>query len=309
MLQPGVKTSRVAALFAAHAVLLALCALQVAGDPFLVERPDISRGLWVLVFMEDSACQPCHALVSWLIREQEAFPEFRYVLSYPSLDLKTSPRLPQGMDVYLDREAEFGHELKVELSPTVLVFASGRLVTRLRWPFNEGTLLRGLATAAILAAQMPLPSALLNTRGADFVARNASGDLVSFVDLPRPLLLMFFAPDCPPCWESLQMIASLGDGIHVVLLLITDSGALQREHELRLQSVAGDHTELVYLLLQDPTALGRYAVSRSPTYFAIDAEGIIRSTQEGYATEAQLELLTAQLLADVAGPWKSQEGG
>ncbi len=183
------------------AIVLALQPASLANAAEVLDsRPEIRTGSWVLAFMEGTLCEACESVLPWIHRGQDVFPEFRYVLSYPS-------PIPAGLqeealaaELYADDGAVFGRDLGVEEAPTILVFSSGRSIARLDWPFAEADLLRTLATASILNETLLTPSVLVGGLAPAFTAVDLGGTTVSSEHLGLPLLLVFLSPECPSCW-------------------------------------------------------------------------------------------------------------
>ena len=266
-----------------------------------IPRPGIGSGLWAIMFLEGSMCEPCEEALPWAIHAQEAFPEFRVVLSFPG-DVQEVPLdLLSGLEFFIDADGAFGGDLSISYVPSLLVFASGRLLSRLEWPFSEGDLLRGIAEASITAPLLLSPSVLVGARAPAFQALDPSNAIVSSANLSEPYLLSFLSPDCPACWESLRNLSRVADAIPVVVLLVSNSRDLTEQQRAELVVYGEDSEQLSILFINDPETLRSYGISRTPTYFSIDAEGFICAAEEGYVARDELLLLQRCALSDETG--------
>jgi hypothetical protein len=279
---------KIAALAVFCSLALVLPALGASSTRDLVQRPDIGSGLWVILFMEGSTCEACGDVIPWAFHAHEAFPEFSFVLSYPESVLEELPNLPSDLILFTDRGQLFGRDLGIEYAPTVLVFISGRLFSKLEWPLTEGQLLRSIATASIAAPQLVSPSTLVGYETPAFLALNLDGSQVSSDDLPRPCLLAFLSPSCPSCWASLGSLAQTSNILPVVLVLVASPEEVSEEQRTEIEAYAGSAGQLIPLLVRDPEVIRSYGVSRSPSFFVIDDVGNICGVLEGYATTAEL---------------------
>ena len=144
---------------------------------------------------------------------------------------------------------------------------------RLDWPFTEAELVRGLdelATAPregpwqFLGAVVPLG-----------MGRTLDGEIADLDALSRPLLLVFFSPDGPPCWDALPGLVELTEKILPVVVVPT-LHALSADDRERL-SEAG----LLVVYDGERDLVRTFAVRATPTYVILDAEGVIRWVHEG----------------------------
>jgi len=145
-----------------------------------------------------------------------------------------------------------------------VVLLDGRPLGRLDWPFTEDELVRGLQELA--AAPREGPWQLLGARVSLGEARTFAGEHVNLDDLPRPLLVLFFNPLCPPCWDALPGLVEISAEIEVVLA-VRAAHALTERDRVRLR-------EMGLRAVRDDGALAeRLAARVTPTYASLDQEG------------------------------------
>ncbi len=283
-------------------VVVSQLAFSASSAKVLDSRPDIRTGSWALGFMEGESCEVCASVLAWIDGVQRVFPEFRYVLSYPSAIPANACEDVSGVGFYTDDGAVFGRSLGVEEVPTILIFSTGRLLARVDWPFAEADLLRAMAMASMLSERLVTPFSLLGRSAPAFTAVDLDGAAVSTEQLGFPLLLMFLSPECPSCWGALDELVALPPEVQIAVLLIADSEGLALAQEVRAREVASTHPDMSWLVIQDLETLTMFGVVRSPTYFAIDSQGVIRSAHEGIASQADIDLMIDGFLSDRSWP-------
>jgi len=259
---------------------------------------ELAQGRWAVGFVIVPRCPACEQVIGWFGRAAEAFPEIRFLLVAPEATPELEALVPDESQVLLDRGGILGGSLGVKRAPTVFLFVEGVRVTRLDWPFTEGALLRALAESLLVEIKPRNPRDLLGEPAPDFVALNLSGDGVALADLSRPLLLVFFDPGCPPCWEALPALAELAGEVAVAVVAFAGEAGLSPAHRERLEEfLAGlEARPLTVLLVLDFEVLSAYRVATAPTYILLDGKGVIRWVQEGalQVEEARKALVEVQ---------------
>lgn len=253
----------------------------VVAPLFAVEFEELSSGRWALLFVVIPGCPACEKVLPWFSQAAQTFPEIRFLLVTPwsSDELE---KLPGAIPVYVDNGGLFGASLGVRRAPTVLLLARGAVVLRLEWPFDEMKLKESLSE--LLAFQVPDPRALLGKRPPDFTAKTLAGESISMESLSKPLLLVFFNPACPGCWEDFPILSELSKEVSVVLLA---AAKLSPEKKDRLELAAGE--KVVVLFTEEVRVLQAFQVMRSPTYFLIDGEGVVIWVWEGNLVSGAME--------------------
>ena len=253
--------------------LALLASLAVALSVWAKELEELSFGRWALLFVVIPGCPACEKVLPWFSQAAQTFPEVHFLLvtpwSTPELG-KSAGTLP----VHIDHGGIFGASLGVKRAPIVLLLARGTIAFRLEWPFDEAKLQESLS--GLLALYVPDPQALLGKNAPDFSAKNLAGELISLGFLSKPLLLMFFNPACPGCWEDFPVLVELSKEVSIALLAI---GKLSVNEVERLKLIAGEN--IVVLCTEDIRILETYQVVRSPTYFLLDEKGVVIWVQEG----------------------------
>jgi thiol-disulfide isomerase/thioredoxin len=238
-----------------------------------VEVGDLISGRWALLFVVIPGCPACEEVLPWFSQAAQAFPEIRFLLVAPwSTD--ELRKLAGAIPVYIDGGGMLGASLGVKRAPTVVFWAGGVPVHRLEWPFDRAKLEKGLEE--VLAHPVPDPRALLGHLAPDFLASNLEGEPVLLASLPKPILLVFFNPGCPACWEDFPILAELSQEVTIVLLVV---GELSPEEFGRLRTVASE--KVMVLSVKDFKVLEAYQVVRSPTYFLVDEKGVVIWVKEG----------------------------
>jgi thiol-disulfide isomerase/thioredoxin len=170
----------------------------------------------------------------------------------------------------------------------VILLGDGRPLGRLDWPFTEEALTQELAR--FLEFWLPTPRDLLGGEAPRFSAEDLSGREVTFADLPRPLLLVFFNPDCPPCWDALPALAEISQEVAVAVLAVVSEAGLAPFHRERFAGFvqARNGRPRFVLIGQDLEVLRLYRVVRTPTYILVDKKGVISWVGDGLIPHAAL---------------------
>lgn len=152
--------------------------------------------------------------------------------------------------------------------------SSSAPLERLEGPFNRDEFLPALEKLA--AAPREGPWGLLGKQVSLGRAQNLAGRDLDLGEVFQPLLLLFFNPRCPPCWEALPGLGVLGDEIAIVVVLVGAELLTEGERN-RLEGTG-------LPVVRDAGELGRaFAVRATPTYVILDREGVIRGVHEGVA--------------------------
>ena len=102
-----------------------------------------------------------------------------------------------------------------------------------------------------------------------------AGTKIALTDLPRPLLLSFFNPNCPPCWDVLPSLVEASTEVSVVILAVVGKEGLADQHRVRFAESGVEVGKITILLLTDFQAIDAYQVTATPTTFLIDTQGVI----------------------------------
>ncbi|MGC8963345.1 MAG: redoxin domain-containing protein [Candidatus Bipolaricaulaceae bacterium] len=250
---------------------------------------DVARGRWALLFVVIPGCPACEEVLPWFTRAAQAFPEIRFLLVTPAATPELTS-LAGDLPVYIDHGGLFGASLGVKRAPTAIFLAAGTPISRLDWPFDEASFEKGLKE--LLAHPVPDPFALLGLPAPAFSAPNLDGQTVSVAELSKPLLLAFFNPRCPACWEDLPSLAELSKDVFVGLLAFGELTAGERAH-LRALCEKASSQKFVVLMATSFEVLEAYQVVRSPTYFLLDGKGVVvwgKEGSKGLVEEVQREL-------------------
>ena len=177
----------------------------------------------------------------------------------------------------------------VRRAPNLVLLLDGRPHGRLDWPFTEDEIVRGLEVLA--AAPREGPRQFLGAVVPLGMGRTLDGHIADLDALSRPVLLVFFNPDCPPCWDALPALVELSEEIQVVLA-VTAPHALSEDDRQVLRGAG------LKAVLDDEGRLARrLAVRVSPTFLIVDQEGVIRWAHEGIVDQ---EVLRRAVLAVVS---------
>ncbi len=241
---------------------------------------ELTRGRWGILFVVIPSCPVCVEGVAWLGEAQRAFPDLDLLLVGPwrteELEaLSSEVRLP----LLVDEGGRMGAGLGVQRAPSLVLLLDGRPHGRLDWPFTEAELVRGLEELA--AAPREGPWQFLGSPVPLGEARMLPGDPVNLDELPRPLLVLFFNPDCPPCWDALPGLIKLREKILPVVVVLS-SHALAGTNGERLRETG------LKVVVDGRELARRLAVRVSPTFLIVDQEGVIRWVHEGAAELGEL---------------------
>lgn len=105
-----------------------------------------------------------------------------------------------GLPFLVGEGGRMGAGLGVERTPTVVFPLDGYPLARPDWPFTEQELL------ASAVAPRGGPWQYLGAAVSLGVARTLEGEPLNRGALPQPLLVVFFSPSCPPCWDALPTL-------------------------------------------------------------------------------------------------------
>lgn len=135
----------------------------------------------------------------------------------------------------------------MQRAPALVFLLDGRPPGRLDGPFTEAEVVRGLDELATAPQEGPWP--LLGAAVQLGEARMLAGDPVNLDELPRPLLVLFFNPDCPPRWDGLPALVELGEEILPVVVILAphalSADGREQLREVGLMVVYGDERDLV----------------------------------------------------------------
>jgi thiol-disulfide isomerase/thioredoxin len=247
-------------------ILLTLLAVFAILKPSgAVDLEKLSFGRWALLFVVIPGCPACERVLPWFSQAAQDFPAIRFLLVAPwaTEELAT---LAGDFPVYIDHGGKFGASLGVKRAPTLVLLARGMIALRLEWPFDEAKLQESLAE--FLTFQVPDPQSLLGKRAPDFSAKDLAGEAISLESFPKPLLLVFFNPAYPRCWEDLPILVELSKEVRIALLAV---GKISTDERERLRGRAGER--IIVLFTEEIRILEAYQVVWSPTYFLLDGEG------------------------------------
>jgi thiol-disulfide isomerase/thioredoxin len=185
-----------------------------------------------------------------------------------------------GLPLTVDEGGRLGAGLGVVRAPTVVFLLDGRPLTRLEWPFTEAELGRGVADLA--AAPRGGPRQLLGAEVSLGTRRALDTEPVDLDGLSRSLLVLFFNPLCPPCWDALPGLVELREETTVVLVMLA-THALTESDQARLRE-----TELQAVLDDDGELAQRFGLRVTPTYVILNQQGVIRWVHEGVVEPEEL---------------------
>ena len=251
----------------------------LAGETIRIE--ELVRGRWVLAFVVLPNCPACEEVIRWLGQANHAYPGLNFLLFAPWLTDELKAASSQaGLALAIDKGGRLGAGLGVKRAPTVVFFLDGRLVGRLDWPFTEAKLVHGLDELATTPRAGPWQ--YLGAVVSLGAFTTLEGEPVNLDELPGPVVLSFFNPLCPPCWEALPILIEARRDVAVVLVLLAShalsEGGRQVLREAGLRVVLDDEGELAQTL----------AVRAAPTYVIRDGKGVIRWVHEGIVRPEEL---------------------
>ncbi len=274
--------------------LVALLAVLGGASPFwAMDLGELAFGRWALLFVVIPGCPACERVLPWFSRAAQAFPEIRFLVVAPAATPELAG-LAGDLPVYIDEGGALGWELGITRAPAVLLSVEGVIIDQLDWPFTEGQLLRSLAESLLVEIRLPSPRELLGRPAPEFTAVDLNGEEISFSGLPRPVLLVFFDPGCPPCWETLPLLGELSQNVAIVLIVAAREARISEVDRRRLMEFVKGVEERggsAFVVL-DPwvegkgfTILQAYTVGRSPTFILIDGKGVIAGVWEKIHSE------------------------
>lgn len=265
-------------------------------DGEIITTVDFARGRWALGFIVIPGCHACEEVVKWFGRAAKEFPEIHFLLitSEDTPDLKGIMRThAPEVQILLDPEHLLATWIEVERVPTVFLSVEGIFITRLEWPFSEGELVQEIAKSLLIEIESPDPRELLGQPAPEFSSVDLEGNEVELGDLPQPLLLVFFEPRCPPCWDALPALAGLSGEVALgVVIKVKEpelplSEAHQEQLRLFLQIAEERGKERAAVILDRWTDEKGFRITRAykvgtiPTYILIDGRGVITWIWEG----------------------------
>lgn len=252
---------------------------------------DLSQRRWALAFVILPGCPACEEVIEWFAQGAQAFPQINLLLVTPAATPALASFVEEhakGLQVLLDQDGILGAMLAVERAPTVFLTVGGMHIDQLDWPFTQQEFRQAVEESLHTEFEVPDTTELLGHPAPDFTALDLAGMEIALADLPRPLLVSFFNPDCPPCWEVLPALVEASTEVSVVILAFVGEEGLSDEHRARFEkSEVGDGQVLV-LLLEDFQAFDAYKVAATPTTILIDGKGVIAWMKEGQIDEQSL---------------------
>ena len=234
----------------------------------------LARGRWGVLFVVAPGCPACVEAAAWLGEARRAFPHLDLLLvgrwRTEELEALSSEA---GLPLLVDEGGRMGAAWGVRRAPALVLLLDGRPHGRLDWPFTEDELLLGLEELATAPREGPWQ--LLGAVVPLGMGRALDGEMADLDALSRPLLLVFFNPLCPPCWDALPGLTGLREKILPVVVVLAphalSADGLERLREAGLTIVYDDERDLVRT----------FVVRATPTYVILDREGVIRWVHEG----------------------------
>lgn len=210
-------------------------------------------------------CPACEDAIKWLGQAQHAQPEIRSLLLAPWQTRELEAAASQAALPFLvDAGGRIGASLGVKRAPTVIFFLDGLSVGRLEWPSTDKELHERLATLA--AAPRPGPWRYFGERVSLGYFTALDGQQVALGELPKPLLISFFNPQCPPCWDALPTLVGLSEEFPAIGVVVVH--ALTEDSRDRLRD-----TGLVVVLDDNGELAQGFGLRVTPTYVILDREG------------------------------------
>ncbi len=246
----------------------------------------------VLLFFVSPDCAPCKELLpefsEWQATLRDRLTLVWIATGDPSRD---RPRFQpyQGLPLLLERQREVAERFKTESTPSALLIradgtigsevvvgvrAIRALVARVDLEIEEKfkPLLKTVRTK-LLAGEAGLPPGV---EAPPFEARDLHGQPHALSDFEgRPLLLIFFSPECSFCLRMMPRLAALSctEGPGAPQLLVVASGGVDAN-----RSWVEEHHACCPVLLEEGERVSdRYRASGTPTGYLIDARGRIAS--------------------------------
>ncbi|GAB4312078.1 MAG: hypothetical protein Kow0097_13730 [Candidatus Bipolaricaulota bacterium] len=239
-----------------------------------LDLAELTRGRWALFFVVLPGCPACEHAIAWLGAVYHAHPQIRFLLVSPWTNAELEAASSQlDLPLAVDEGGRRGATWGVRRAPSLVFLLDGRPHARLDWPFPKAELRRGLEELA--AAPQEGPWQFLGAAVPLGLGRTLDGEPADLDALPRPLLLVFFNPDCPPCWDALPGLIELSEKILPVIVVLAHH-ALSADGRERM-SEAG----LLVLYDGERDLVRTFAVRATPTYVILHREGVIRWVHEG----------------------------
>ena len=259
----------------------------------------LARGRWALLFVVVPGCPACEEAILWLGQAANVFPKIRFALVAPEitaeLALLTNVAAP-WVRIVLDRGGALGGTFGVRRAPTVILLVEGTPAGRLDWPFSEQDLSAAFASSLLEETVYDL----VGVPAPDFVTHDLEGTEVRASELSRPLLLVFFNPGCPPCWEVLPGLAEISREVAVAVLAFVLETGLSPADRGRLegfvQAVQG-YPRLV-LLIRNVEIMRTYGVTKMPSYILIGRKGVVIWVSDGPKSDGDLQEAVRAALAE-----------
>ena len=257
------------------------------GEEIPLER--FYEGKWCLDFVVAPECLACAVSIGWLRNWQAEQTQSRIqvalVVPWDTPELRAAL---EGVPfpVLVDSQFILASWFKVQVAPTVVLFAEATFVKKLEWPFQEEELRTKLSELEEFV--IPRPQDLLGQEPPDFSGVDLAGSPVASEDLPRPVLLFFFSTACPACRASLEMMDDLTRLVPVVLIVLTKGHELTPEDLGKLRDLKGKYGERLRVVLlgdREKEVMDHFRVRWTPTFFLVNAAGTLRAVWEG-ANEA-----------------------
>ncbi len=249
---------------------------------------DLARGRWGLLFVVLPGCPACEQALTWFSALGEESPEIQFAVVAPTVAPELTAAVPPPLRVLADAGGTLGGRLGVKRAPTLVLLVEGSAASRLDWPFTEAELTMALSSSPM--EHVPSPHDLLGNPAPGVSGLDLAGNPAYLSDLPRPLLLVFFNPGCPPCWDALPELVEVSKAVAVALLAIAPEGRLHNDHPERLaQFVYADegYPRLV-VLIRDPMVPRAYHVTRTPAHILVDETGVIAWVADGLIPQSEL---------------------
>lgn len=273
-------------------------------DSRMITTAELNQGRWVLGFIIIPGCPACEEVIEWFGQAAKEFPEVHFLLvapeDTPELRVTAQTHAPE-IHVLLDREHILRTSFEVEQYPTVTIHVEGVWITKLDWPFSKGELLQEITESLFIEIEFPDPRDLLGQPAPEFSSVDLEEKEISLADLTLPLLLLFFNPECPLCWETLPALIGLlkhvkGVAVGLVILVREPrfSETYKRRLEQFLQGMEEGERQQVTVILDKWVEEGgfkivqAYKVRITPTYILINEKGVIIWVLEGIVRDQDL---------------------
>ena len=262
------------------------------GEEIPLER--FYEGKWCLDFVMAPECMACAVSIGWLRNWQAEQTQSRIqvalVVPWDTPELRAAL---EGVPfpVLVDSQFILASWFKVQVAPTVVLFAEATFEKKLEWPFQEEELRTKLSELEEFV--IPRPQDLLGQEPPDFSGVDLAGSPVASEDLPRPVLLFFFSTACPACRASLEMLDAMVEQVPVALLVVTKGHELastDREELAALAETYGTRLYIVILGERERETMESFRIRWTPTFLLVDATGRLAAVWEGFSENLLIEL-------------------